>query len=90
MADKTYVGVCVYIDSEGVVRPERIALGNSLYGITNVVSVALVEKSAVLDYTVEIWAGAGKTRTSHLFMESADGRTRWYVMRKAKPAAARA
>ena len=71
-------------------RPERIALGNSLYGITNVVSVAPGEKSHVLDYTVEIWAGAGKTRTSHLFMESAEGRTRWYVMRKAKPATARA
>lgn len=86
MADKTYVGVCVYMDSDGAMRPERIVLGNCLYGITNVVSVAAVEKSCVLDYTVEIWAGAGKTRTSHLFMENVEGRTRWYVMRKARNA----
>lgn len=89
MVNKTYVGVCVFIDSDGSMRPERIALGNNLYGITNVASVATIEKSATLDYTVEIWAGPGQTRTSHLYMEKVDGRSRWYVMRKerrAKPA----
>lgn len=36
---KTYVGVCVYIDVDGTIKPERIALGNRLFGISCVVDV---------------------------------------------------
>ena len=38
-SSKTYVGVCVYIDVDGTIKPERIALGNRLFGISCVVDV---------------------------------------------------
>lgn len=134
---KTYVGVIVYIDVDGTIKPERIALGNRLFGSSNVVDVKDVHNddggrsgadnsrgnsrnatnndskgntrndtnsgnvrnansgdssanaSDILtkDYTVEIWNGKGKTRTSHLFMENSRMGIRWYVMQKAKAGA---
>ena len=36
---KTYVGVIVYIDVDGTIKPERIAMGNRLFGITNIIGV---------------------------------------------------
>lgn len=86
---KTYVGVIVYIDVDGTIKPERIALGNRLFGISNIATVkdAHDEQGSdnlIRDYTVEIWNGAGKTKTSHLFMERTTDGIRWFVMQKAK------
>ena len=86
---KTYVGVIVYIDVDGTIKPERIALGNRLFGISSIVSVNDVRNdhdsdNLIRDYTVEIWNGPSITKTSHLFLERTHNGIRWYVMQKAK------